>query len=61
MHKGAAGFAPTLASAVLFDDAGHARRFLDNSYGKAISVWGRVIGVIGTPPSVRVPACSESP
>lgn len=49
MYKGAAGFAPTLATARLFADADEARRFLDNCYGNATSPWGKVIGVMGTP------------
>lgn len=43
-YKGAAGFAPTLLTADLFDTAEIAERFLRNGYGPARE-FGRVIDV----------------
>lgn len=51
MHKGALGWAPTLATALLFDDADRAKATLDNAYGPS-SEWGRVVQV-GTAPRPR--------
>jgi hypothetical protein len=50
-YKGAAGFAPTLRSAWLYDDADVAARVLANSYGPNLSKFGRVFTV-----RERVPA-----
>jgi hypothetical protein len=44
MHKGALGWAPTLATAKLYDDPDHAARELANGYG-AMKAYGRVVTV----------------
>lgn len=44
LHKGAAGWAPTLASAQFFDNADDAARLLKNAYG-ASQLYGRVVTV----------------
>jgi hypothetical protein len=41
----AMGFAPTLKTATLYDDADEAHRFLTNGYGSEINKWGRVMTV----------------
>lgn len=41
-YKGAAGFAPTPKTAMRFDDAKTALRFLDNSYG-GLHPYGSVV------------------
>jgi len=43
-YGGALGFAPTLVTARLWDDAEVAQRFLKNGYG-TIAVHGRVVAV----------------
>lgn len=43
LHDGALGFAPTLRTALLFDDADKARDNLVNGYGMATRLWGRVV------------------
>lgn len=44
LHKGAAGWAPTVATALLFDDADKARAMLTNAYGQSAE-WGKVVPV----------------
>lgn len=44
-HKGALGWAPTLATAIMFDDADAAHRTLENGYGTENRKWGRVVQV----------------
>ena len=44
MHKGALGWAPTLATALLFDDAEKARRLLTAGYGRSAE-WAKVVPV----------------
>jgi hypothetical protein len=46
MYKDAAGFAPTIATAELFNDADLARRWLENSYGDGTRPWGKVVIVV---------------
>lgn len=48
MHKGGLGFAPTVATACLFDDSDQALNTLTNGYGPARK-WGRVVTVATTP------------
>jgi hypothetical protein len=43
MHKGAFGWARTLATAVVYDNEATAKRVLDNAYGEAAAKWGRVV------------------
>ncbi len=43
-HKGALGWAPTLASAAFFDTADEAARTLKNGYG-GTAIYGRVVAV----------------
>ena len=45
MDKGAAGWAPTLATALLFDDADKAQTFLTHAYS-ASAKWGKVVTVV---------------
>jgi hypothetical protein len=45
MHKGALGWAPTLATANIYDDAEVAARVLENGYGDGTRPWGRVVQV----------------
>lgn len=45
LHKGAWGWAPTLATAELFDTVDAAQRTLDNAYGKNTRLHGRVVTV----------------
>lgn len=45
MHKGALGWAPQLATALLFDDADKAQSTLEHGYGDASRAWGRVVPV----------------
>lgn len=42
MHKGAAGFAPSLLTAELYDTAEIAERTLANAYGPSSRQYGRV-------------------
>ena len=44
-YKGGLGWAPTLATAFIYDDADTAARVLTNGYGKEARKWGRVIQV----------------
>lgn len=44
LHKGAAGWAPTLATALLFDDAEKARAMMLAGYG-ASADWAKVVPV----------------
>jgi hypothetical protein len=39
------GFAPSLATAHLFDDADVARRTLENGYTPSVRAWGKVVRV----------------
>jgi hypothetical protein len=45
MHKGAFGWAPTLATALIYEDEETARRVLVNGYGKLAQDYGRVVVV----------------
>jgi hypothetical protein len=45
MHKGALGWAPTLATALLYDDAETATRVLANGYGRETQSFGTIIEV----------------
>ena len=45
LSDGALGFAPTLATAELFDDEEAAERVLKNGYGKETSAYGAVVEV----------------
>ena len=42
MHKGALGWAPTLKTALMFDDAEDAQRTMENGYGSS-ATYGRVV------------------
>lgn len=42
-YKGAAGFAPSLRTAILFEDEDAAHRILTNAYGEQTQKYGRVI------------------
>jgi hypothetical protein len=44
LYKGALGWAPQLATALLFEDADRAKATLDNGYG-ASAKWGKVVPV----------------
>lgn len=44
-YKGACGFAPQVATAILFTDANQARSLLEHGYGEASKEWGRVVVV----------------
>jgi hypothetical protein len=44
-YKGTPGFAPSLASAMLFDDEETAERFLNGSYAAETAECGRVVEV----------------
>lgn len=44
MHKGALGWAPQIATALLFDDADRARATMENGYGPSRD-WARVVEV----------------
>jgi hypothetical protein len=44
MHKGALGWAPTLKTALMYDDADVAARVLENGYGSTAK-FGRVVQV----------------
>lgn len=46
IHKGGAGFAPTLKTAELYDTADIAERMLKNAYGGYLARWGKVIQVV---------------
>lgn len=48
MHKGALGWAPQLATALLFDDADRARATMLNGYGSSAE-WARVVKVATAP------------
>lgn len=54
-HKGALGWAPTLQTALLFDDADKAAAHLANGYGAA-KIYGRIVSVkAGYPVEVAAP------
>ena len=42
-HNGAAGWAPTLDTAILCDSEEEAQRWIDNGYGEAGKKYGKVI------------------
>jgi hypothetical protein len=44
-YKGALGWAPTLATALIYEDAETALRTLENGYGEGTRPWGRVVQV----------------
>lgn len=48
LHKGACGWAPSLATALLFDDADKARSLMECGYGNSAE-WGRVVEVASHP------------
>lgn len=48
MHKDAFGFAPTLATALIYDDPDTAKRVLDNAYGNFGKQYGSVVRVAAT-------------
>jgi hypothetical protein len=45
LHKGAFGWAPTLATALIYDDADKAAAALENAYGENSKRFGRVVQV----------------
>lgn len=45
LHKGAAGWAPTLKTAMFWDDPDDAARWLVNAYGPNTATYGRVVQV----------------
>ena len=45
LAKGAFGWAPTLKTALLYDDAESAQRVLKNAYGPSANEWGKVVSV----------------
>jgi hypothetical protein len=45
LSDGALGFAPTLATALLYDNEEAAERVLKNGYGKETSAYGAVVEV----------------
>jgi hypothetical protein len=45
MHKGAFGWAPTLATALIYSDEETAQRVLENAYGSGGRRYGRVVAV----------------
>lgn len=44
LYKGGLGWAPTIASALMFDDADKARAMAENGYG-ASAAWAKVVPV----------------
>lgn len=44
LYQGACGWAPTLATAFMFEDADEARQLMTNGYGN-MAKWARVIKV----------------
>lgn len=49
LHKGAAGYAPTLATAMEFDNYGKAQAMLEHAYGPASRNHGEIVLVVPTP------------